>query len=1338
VAHWEGGTTLAAVLFLGWLVRPSAAWPALAFVAAAAGAVLAWVRSRRQLAALLVAAVGAVGATALWTTSVRLARVEREWEPDSTGVRWRMVEAAGRQLNTDLADAVSLVRRLADESADLAFIDRATAFDRLGAMVQGDGPERGVVVVDPDGRPWAWAGRHRVAPPLVAGLEARITPFYVVLVAGRQGVRGGFAGAHVVLSADAAVPDREATLAARFGRATDVGLRFYPPGRGPYWADVFDYCVPACGSTAAMPDTLFSVRLEPPGQGPYKLTLLESGSRWAAASAFLLLVVVVLLGQRLGRVLGLGVIGAALVATPAGSALPTGRLFSPATYFADTLGPLSASAGALLATAVLVFLAGAALWSRHRPRRHVWIAGALLALGAPLVLGRLAGGITPPAEGSDLGLFAQWQILVTVACAALLVTAAALVKRSVAVIAPAWVMLLAVAWAAGAAVVGLAVWAPDAGWPAWYLYLWLPAVALMLVPAPRARTLTALAAVAGTAAAVLTWGSVAHGRLLLAERDVSGLVQGSDAVAVGLLERFGTRLQDESVPRNAAELYARWRSTALEADRYPAVLAIWSPDDTLSAYLSLASPGLPDTAVLHEGARAVRSGTARTVTPVPGIPGPNYVLSVPFPEGWAVTVGLGPRSRIMPATRVARFLRGERPIPPPYSLSLSEPLALEEVISGSAFAWRREGWDVRGEMRVQLPDGWHHLHATVPLGSPAGLVLRGLLLLVVDLALLAVLWFAAEALAGRFDVPPVVRELLGRRSYRARLGLAFAVFFVVPTVGFAVWTATRLTAEARRSRDIMIRQTLMDASGTIREFAGAPGPVVNDELRDLGGRLDAALLLYRGGRLRQTSDPVLAEFGVVDQYLDPAVFRAMAEADELEVTLDQPVAGRPTRVGYRRLGGGRDEPLVLASPRLLDSPDLVRGEQDLVFGLALVTLGGLVAAAGLASLAARALAKPVQALRSAAEEVRRGELPSPFAADAPGEFAPVMAAFERMASDVHRSRAALEAQRQRTAAVLRNVATGVLALDGEFRVVTSNPRAEEVLGTGLAPGAAVADHTDVEWRPVWDWLRSVAEGREESEPREFGVGDRQVRVQLAGLGGEGWVVALDDVTDLARAVRVLAWGELARQIAHEIKNPLTPIRLGIQHLRRVYEAPRGDFAQTLDQTSRQILAEIERLDAIARAFSRFGAPPAGGEPLGPVDVVEVARDTAALYALGDTEGVQVVADGPVPAQARRDELKEVLINLVENARAARARSIAIEVGRARDGVAVLVRDDGRGIQTDDLPRVFEPKFSTTTSGAGLGLAICKRLVESWGGQIAVESETGRGTVVRLLLPVAAA
>src|SRR5437867_9212462 len=121
---------------------------------------------------------------------------------------------------------------------------------------------------------------------------------------------------------------------------------------------------------------------------------------------------------------------------------------------------------------------------------------------------------------------------------------------------------------------------------------------------------------------------------------------------------------------------------------------------------------------------------------------------------------------------------------------------------------------------------------------------------------------------------------------------------------------------------------------------------------------------------------------------------------------------------------------------------------------------------------------------------------------------------------------------------------------------------------------------------------------------------------LASLGPapDGCVVALDDATALTRAARVLAWGEMARQVAHEIKNPLTPIRLGIQHLQRARDKKDGrDFDATLAETAGRILAEIDRLDAIARAFSRFASPAAEARPLQPVDVLAVAREVVHLY-----------------------------------------------------------------------------------------------------------------------------
>jgi nitrogen fixation/metabolism regulation signal transduction histidine kinase len=228
-------------------------------------------------------------------------------------------------------------------------------------------------------------------------------------------------------------------------------------------------------------------------------------------------------------------------------------------------------------------------------------------------------------------------------------------------------------------------------------------------------------------------------------------------------------------------------------------------------------------------------------------------------------------------------------------------------------------------------------------------------------------------------------------------------------------------------------------------------------------------------------------------------------------------------------------------------------------------------------------------------------------------------------------------------------------------------------------------------------------------------------------------VALDDTTDLAHAVRVLAWGELARQIAHEIKNPLTPIRLGVQHLERSFRDRRGDFSAVLERTARQILAEIERLDAIARAFARFGAPPAEAGPLTVEALNDVAQETVQLYALGADTCVELIAGPPVRGRVRRDELKEVLVNLIENARNAGAGRVTIGIAvDATAGRAVMtVQDDGSGIAVEHLPRIFEPQFSTATSGAGLGLAICRRLVESWGGTIVVDSARGAGTVVTL-------
>jgi signal transduction histidine kinase len=223
-----------------------------------------------------------------------------------------------------------------------------------------------------------------------------------------------------------------------------------------------------------------------------------------------------------------------------------------------------------------------------------------------------------------------------------------------------------------------------------------------------------------------------------------------------------------------------------------------------------------------------------------------------------------------------------------------------------------------------------------------------------------------------------------------------------------------------------------------------------------------------------------------------------------------------------------------------------------------------------------------------------------------------------------------------------------------------------------------------------------------------------------------------------RSARVLAWGEMARQIAHEIKNPLTPIKLSVQHLRRAYRDRRPEFGEILDANVDQILIEIDRLSEIARAFSRYGAPGAANQALAPVDVAAVIHESLTLYRAADSPIAyeERVEEGLPAVEARPGELKEVLLNLLENARGALDGRGTITVAAGSDGgggVEVAVADDGPGIPADLLPRIFEPHFSTRSTGTGLGLAIVRRIVESWGGTVTAESESGRGTVVRVRL-----
>jgi len=260
-------------------------------------------------------------------------------------------------------------------------------------------------------------------------------------------------------------------------------------------------------------------------------------------------------------------------------------------------------------------------------------------------------------------------------------------------------------------------------------------------------------------------------------------------------------------------------------------------------------------------------------------------------------------------------------------------------------------------------------------------------------------------------------------------------------------------------------------------------------------------------------------------------------------------------------------------------------------------------------------------------------------------------------------------------------------------------------------------------------------------------GDLRVRVDVPASGELGDLVrGFNAMTaDLeasrvraATAERVAAWQEVARRLAHEIKNPLTPIAMSVSTLQDALAEGRPDFPELFAEGTSAIQEEVRRLKRIVDEFSRFARLPAP-EPseIGAADLV------AAVLALYSSPPAGVLVErrieaGLPPVRADRDQMLQVLLNLVKNAEEAMPSggTLRIAARRVPDGVAIDVTDSGSGIAPEDLPRVLEPYFTTKASGTGLGLSIADRIVREHGGRLEVASGPGRGTTFTVRLPAA--
>ncbi len=1325
---WVGGGVLVAAAIAEWMRVPEARWVGVAWIG---GLVVigAWWPWRTIFSRLLViSTLALVGA--MTVREVRVRRIAHSWGAEAE----RLTLAAADQSRRDLQRTLALVNQLAREALAASSNNTEATFTALRGLVPRGGEEVGLAILNSDGTLKAWAGRHRVSPVFGSdSLRVRQTPFFTVLERETKGPNGRTAIASLLLAADRVVPEDVATMAAQFERRTGVGLVIDRPQGIVDSLDPFDFRI----ATEEGSRALYSLRFLPPTQGQAMETTLEEGNHLAVwlLVAFVLLALACARrpGERFALLTALLWVG---LRAPAGEALGLDTLFSPSIFFPGNLpdrsllGPFSRSAGTLLLSTALVTLLAFVAWQRALPRRAIGVTlGVLVLLGAPYLVFALGTGITPPADGVSLSLWLVWHATLLVTTAALLSIAAALFRGS----APpkrSGHVGLGVVLGLVAATIGVSVFTGQPGWPPWYAFVWILPAALVTLPAPSRVALIGIAIVSGSASALMTWAAEVEGRVDVAERDYTTLGNDPDPLAEPTLSGLAARVREAQEPSTASDLYRLWSVSTLGSQGYPTRLTLWR-DSVPIADLPLHNIQIADSSLRS---LAMTSDSEASVQTFPAVPGVYHVLTLRLPSGAVLTAVIGPRTRLVGPTRFGRLL-----IPHPDESSLYRmlisPLPPEQTFSPDREGWRREGWTLRGERLLTLASGPHVVQSMVDLGAPAMLTVRGTLLLAFDVVLLSILWVGSQLLVRRETDRRWMAWRALTRSFRFRLGLALVAFFLAPVVAFAAWSFVRLPAVTGGSRDLVTGEMLRDAAAGLERDPPGPGEL-DRRVRDRSLRVGAELGFYRHGRLIVASRSLLVDLALIEPVMPAAAYVPLALNGETgTIVASGRVFNRPHRTGYRIYRAPGETDIAVLSARQVAGDLAMATQQADVAMILLLTmlLGGLAAILG-AQFSARSLSRPVADLRMAAEHLGQGEQPPKLHRAPPVEFLPVFNAFGHMAEDIRASQEALEASRRQTAAVLATVATGVIGLDAGGRVLIANPTAESYLGSTLTPGTDLREALPASWHqlPVLIEHALVPSQSGSTVDDEMVVDGRRYSLQCTRLDGvrAGLVLALHDITDATQAARILAWGEMANQVAHEIKNPLTPMRLGVQHLQRVYRDRMSEFGPTLEETSHRILREIDRLDAIARAFSRYAAPSETLEPLAPVRVAEVAEEVRQLYHVApDGIELEVRADAPPPGPmlARRTEVQEVLINLIENARAADATRITITVQDNQ----VVVADNGCGISPDLLPHIFEPRFSTTTSGSGLGLPIVRRLVEGWGASVEVTSTEGMGTEVSI-------
>ncbi|HEY5666503.1 MAG TPA: ATP-binding protein [Gammaproteobacteria bacterium] len=444
---------------------------------------------------------------------------------------------------------------------------------------------------------------------------------------------------------------------------------------------------------------------------------------------------------------------------------------------------------------------------------------------------------------------------------------------------------------------------------------------------------------------------------------------------------------------------------------------------------------------------------------------------------------------------------------------------------------------------------------------------------------------------------------------------------------------------------------------------------------------------------------------------------------------------------------------------------LVRTELklSLALTLTLVLLIAILSAVYTAFFVAQRLILPIQKLMEGTRAVARGELDTQVPLAHGDEIGFLVNSFNDMTRKLAQARQTatdserrLEDERNKLEVILARLSTGVVSLESDLTIRTANKAAGEILGVELEQHVGESLIDLVQERPLLrQFLEAIAQHLEDETPEwrdrialRGEHGSRELvcacsELPIEGEHGEGYILVFDDITALMRAQEEAAWGEVARRLAHEIKNPLTPIQLSAERVRRRYLADGSDDLDLLDRATHTIIQQVDSMKGMVDAFSEYARAP--DIELGELNLNALISEVTELYR-HQVSPVRIeldLAESLPPVKADIGRLRQVIHNLLRNASEAieGQENAEIEISTRQRELAdipyaeIIVGDNGPGFSADILDKAFLPYVTSKAKGTGLGLAIVRKLVEEHGGEIRARNKAQRGAEVSILLPL---